>query len=387
MICSNCGANIPDNSTFCSACGAKQAAPVQPNANYVPRHASPATVWDNVQPAAPVQAPVQQQAPAQQPVQAPRTPAKAHKKTNYSALAKNPKVLGIAGGAVALIVVIALVIGMLSGLGGPLVKIASATQKTVKAGNFTADFEIDVDGDSIEGTMFADIDTKNRTVNMLMTFEADGDEITIGIYDGQLFELYDYGSRVYGYTQDIEDQLDEIFDAYEETGSKDMTTLLEDLDELMYDYTGEELSDYFDLEELEVCLKTYGKTVTKEKWLKENLGYEKSKNGGETLYTFEPSICDFLTASVPYFETAFEDSDMYEELMENLDDYGDDLDDEFAIEFTIGVKSGYLSSLDAVVEVEGDEVEIIVDIYDVNRTKLDPAELEELLEEAEDSGY
>ena len=38
-------------------------------------------------------------------------------------------------------------------------------------------------------------------------------------------------------------------------------------------------------------------------------------------------------------------------------------------------------------EVEGDEVEIIVDIYDVNRTKLDPAELEELLEEAEDSGY
>ena len=379
MICSKCGANLPDNSSFCSVCGAKQAAPVQPNMNYVPKHASTPPVWDSVQPAAPAPAPAQRPAPA------PRTPAQPRKKQNYAALAKNPRILGIAGGAVALIVVIALVIGMLSGMGGPLVKIAAAANKTVKAGNFTADFEVEIDGDSVEGTVLADIDTKNRTVSMLMTLDADGEEITIGIYDGQMFGLYDYGGYVYGYTEDIEDQLDEIFDAYEETGSKDMTTLLEDLDELMYDYTGEELSDYFDLEELEKCLKTYAKTASKEKWLKENLGYEKSKDGGETLYTFEPGICDFLVASVPYFETAFEDSDMYEELMENLDDYGDDLDDEFAVELTIGVKSGYLSSLDTVVEVDGEEVEIIVELYDVNKTKLDTAELESLLEEAEDN--
>lgn len=406
MTCPKCGTTVSDNGAFCPNCGANMTAPVQPEARYVPKHAAAepayhsayaAPVWDSVQQPQSPRNPGKTCPNCGKPAengsafcggcgyrfQPPKVPAKPRKKQDYAAMAKNPKVWVPAVAAVALILVVALVIGMVSVIGGPLVKIGAAVQKTMKAGNFTVDYEAEVDGVSVEGTLYADIDTRARTVSMYTVIEGSGVEITMGIYDGQMFGLYDYSGFTYGYTQDIEDELDDIFDAYEESGSKDLGELLEQIDELMYDYMGQELSDYFDLEALEAALKTYIKAAGKEKWLKENLGYAKTRNGGETLYTFEPSLYDFLMASLPYFEDSFEDSDIYDDMMESLEDIGDDLDDEVAVEYTVGVKSGYLSSMELVMEVDGEDVEFILEFYDINKTKLDESELEDMLDEAE----
>ena len=380
MTCSRCGTVLPEGSSVCPVCGNQNDAP------YVPKHAAPngaAQPQQNNMFICPnCGRPVPQGSAfcgtCGQRFAAPKAPAK----KNYSAAAKKTKLWIPAAAAVALILVVALVIGMFSSLGGPLLKIGSAAKKTVDAGNFTADFEAEVDGEGVEGTLYADINVKKRTVSMYITLEMDGDEVIVGIYDGYAFIHYDGYYYSYSDCVDIEDQLDEIFDAYEESGKKDMSELLEDLEELIYNMTWEELSDYVDMDVLEKCLKTYAKAASKEKWLKQNMGFSQSKKSGETLYTFEPELSEFLLASLPYFEEAFEDADMYEELMEDLEDYGDDLDDEFAMEVTIGVKSGYLSSMSGTVEVDGDEMEFTVKIYDVNKTKLDEAELADLLDDA-----
>ena len=375
MTCKNCGSNIPENSVFCPNCGA------QAPAAYEPKHAAPqgricpgcgrtsdgssvfcgycGSRFDT--PAAPV------------------TPANPPRKRAYSAPAKKMKLWVPITAGVALVAVIALVIAMFSSLGGPLVKIGAAAKKTFDSGNFTVEYEVDVDGEGIEGILYADIDVKNREVNILTVLEFDGEEGTIGIYDGYAFMIPPYGKAE---AYDIEDQLDEIFDTYEESEKKDLGELLEQIDELLYDTTGEELSDYFDLEALEEALKTVGKEAAKEKWLETNAGFSKEKKKGEMLYTFEPSLYELVMAVLPYFEDSFEDSDMYDELMEAMDESGDYLDDEFTVEYTFGVKSGYLSTIDVVMEIEGEEVEAVLKIYDVNKTKLDPSELEDLLDEA-----
>lgn len=421
MICPKCGVNVVAEAAFCPECGAKlgEAAPVQPVADYVPKHASPAPARPSVPGQVPVWDSVQQSeqaahAPNQKPTAsaggtcpncgkpvaegvafcgscghrfgAAKAPVKHDPRRRYSAPAKNTKLwIPIAAG-VALLLVVAMVIGILSIAGGPLVKIGAAAQKTMKAGNFTAEFTVEVDGTEVEGIMYADIDAKNRTVSMYTVLENSGAEITIGIYDEQLFTLYKMSGYAFGQTQDIEDALDEIFDAYEETGSGDIGELLEKLDELMYEYSGEELSDYLDFDELETCLVKFGKAANKEKWLKENAGYSKTKEKGETLYTFAPSAYDLLMASLPYFETAFEDSDLYEDMMDSMEEMEDYLDDEAAMEYTIGVKSGYLSSIMVTLEIDGEEVEIGMKLYDVNKTKLDESELQDMLDEAESNG-
>ena len=421
MICSKCGANIPDDANVCPACGAPKVAetPVQPVANtaYVPKHASPdpayrsAPLWDSVQTSAPVSEPARPAgsvcprcgkpvqngiafcggcgyrltAPVSQaPAAAPAAPVRQPRKTGYSAPAKSTKLwIPIAAG-VALFLVVAIVISLFASAGGPMVKIGSAVKKTVNSGNFTADYELEIEGESAEGTIFVDVDVKNREVAMYTYIEVDGVDITWGIYEGTMFMLADYG-YTYGYTEDIQDALDEIFDIYEETGTNNTAELLEQINDLMDEYMGEELSDYVDLKVLEKSLKEFVKDASKKKWLEENLGYSRSKEKGEILHTFTPVVYDFLMATLPYFEDCFEDSEIYENLLEELEDVEDYLGDNVEMELTIGVKSGYLSSVEALVEIEGEELEMYLEVYDVNKTRLNADEMEEMIEEAEDN--
>lgn len=446
MQCTNCGVELKADSKFCPKCGTKapEAAPVRPAMSsaftaagdlsgdpapredkvYVPRHASPeparptaVPVWTGVERSVPADTSfaetelLVEPGPAAKPAvgktcprcahpvaetsafcgtcgyrfaapAAPAAPVRRERSKKYSApAAKNKVWIPIVAG-VALLLVAALVIGLLSIAGGPLVKIGSAVRKTVKAGNFTADYAVEIDGMDVEGLLYADIDVKQRTVMMHTVIEMDGMEVTLAIYDGYMIGVASYGGYNSYMYQDIEDQLDEIFDAYEESEDKDLSEVLEQLNDLMYEYSRQDLTDYLDFDELETSLVKFAKAANREKWLKANAGYSKSGKSGETLYTFAPSPYTFLSAFLPYFETVFEDEDIYEDMMDSLDDIGDEMDDLLELECTIGVKSGYLSSISGYMDMNGDEVEFTVRIYDVNKTKLDEDELEDLLSDA-----
>lgn len=337
-VCPSCGAAGKPDSAFCERCGQRlQAAAPAPSA------ARPA-------------------------VTAPRTERPVRSRP-ASAPAKTRNLMPFILGGVALIVVVALVIGILSLTGGPLVKIGSAAQKTVKSGNFTVDLSMDAGYDSAEATIYVDMDVKARELTLYA--EVEGEQL--GIYDGYFF--FKYGE--YGYAEDISDELDDAFEAYEASTDKDIGVLIEELNELMDD----ELEDFFDLDELEPCVTKFIKAANSESWLKKNAGLTTSKKDGATLYTFAPDFVKLMLATMPYFEKAFLDEDDYDDAMESLEDEDTGLED-VEMELTVGVKSGYLSTIGLYFDPgAGSDMEVSVEIYDVNKTKLDIDELEDILDD------
>lgn len=351
-FCTYCGARMTAGSAFCVQCGKRvredgvSAPPCEPEFAPVPP-VKPVSYRPDTSAGAP--------------------PTRAHRA--YASGKKKSKLLAPILAGVALLVVVALVIALLSILGGPLVKIGAAGQKTMKSGNFTVEFSVDGDGMSgSEGIMYADIDVKERQINLY----GETDDISFGIYDGYIFVTYEDE----GYKEDIEDELDELFDAYEASDSEDIGTLLEELDDMM----NGELSDLLDLDEMETCAATFIKDANTEKWLKDNAGYSKSRENGETLYSFDLDFFQLLQGAMPYFESAFEDEDDYDTLMDEIDEIVDE-EDPYDVVCTIGVKSGYLSSFELEIDDGWDEMTVSMKISDVNKTKLDLDELEQMLDD------
>ena len=346
MFCPKCGAQIADGGRFCPSCGATVA-------QETPAPSAP-PVWDgNVEP---------------QPTRKYSAPLKLQ--------GRDPLIAGIA-----LVLVVILVIGIVaSSLGGPLVKIGSALQKTVEKGNMTVEFEIDVDGESMEGIAMVNIDMKKQDVTLYCEMEMDGMDFVYGIYDGYLVaqvESYYYGT--YCTATDISDELDEMFDSYEEnTDDFNMQDFLDELDDMMYG----ELSELFDFDELENCVNKYVKKLNSESWLKKNAGYKKTSKSGVTYYTFEPALYDFAMASLPFLEKAFEDPDDYEDMMDSMEDSEDYMED-YEVSISIGLKSGYLTKLEAEFDFEGDTMEIYGEITDIGKTEIDVDLLEDMLDEAQ----
>lgn len=342
-FCPDCGTNVAADAQFCGGCGHRFAS-------------SPAPA---------------KKAP----------PAGGGKKfSSFQMPAKGAPILA----GIAIVLVIVLIVGICTswlGLTGPLMKIGSAVEKTVKKGNFTAEFEFDVEGDSAEGLIMMNVDYKKRDLTVYMELEVDGTDSVFGIYDESMFMRMDYGSGSYYNYMDISDYLDGIFDAYEENSEEiDIQELLDQLDDQM----DGELSEVFDFKQLEKCLNTYVKELNSASWLKDNAGYSKESKSGVTYYNFKPDSYDFTVASLPFFEKAFEDPDVYEDVMDEIEDVEEYFDD-VVIEFSIGVKSGYLAALNGEAEIDGDNLEFAISIYDVGETTIDTAELEDLMEEAEEN--
>lgn len=175
MICKNCGKEIADNSRFCTLCGAKQdeqSAPVQqtapvqnetPVSNEVPPQGT-APVSNEVPPqgTAPFenQAPVQPVVdPAGQPTGVPYQPtAPVAKKFDFKKYL--PMLIAIAGGVVAVIIVICVVVNIVSnsGVKGVVNRMEDAVndRDIDKFKELYPDFvveEMDIDEDTMESTL------------------------------------------------------------------------------------------------------------------------------------------------------------------------------------------------------------------------------------------
>ena len=391
MICNRCQNQIEDGSQFCLYCGSRQ----EPAQQWPVEQ----TVWNENPPAG--------NYPQYQPVYAaPRCPQcgnemdpnarfcgicgwstsgmapAAPQYPYYTAkAAKTGMNKGVLVGVVAAaLVLVVLLVGLVTGwfgAKGPVMTVASAASNTLEGGNFTVEFMLDDDYDRVEGVAWVDIDVKKRTVNLLMELEVDDEEGTLAIYDGYLILV----SEGYYEYRDISDVIDEIFDTMEETDTSDpdWEELLEKIDPYLYD----DMNDYVDFDERTGCIKRYIKNLNNTSWMKENAGYRTESRNGVKFHILEPEMDKFLPASVACMEDAFKDPDDFADLMEEMDRL-DELSDEIDIKAAFGIKGGKLTVLDVEMEIEGDELTVEAEFSDIGRTKLDPKDLEDLLEEAKD---
>ncbi|MBQ9148932.1 MAG: zinc-ribbon domain-containing protein [Oscillospiraceae bacterium] len=412
MKCSTCGAQLPENSTFCVECGARVEAKAGNGGSFFSNagdlggepSAPVASVWDTYHQAAPAaeQPPVQQpprkcpgcgavladgdmfcvncgldlrsgQKPAaERRAPQPKTPAPAVR-TKVTKSSRG-MLIGIGAGALALILLV-VIIGAATGwfgLVGPGAQMLSAAEKTLKKGNFTVEFEMSDGYGDYEGTALVDIDVKKREVQLYMEMDSDGDEMIIAIYDGYLLTHYvDYD---YYYAEKISSELDDIFDAYESARSGDREEIADMLEDMGLDE--DDVEDYMDLEELEKSIRNLVKKLNNKSWLQDNAGYSTRKDAGATIHSLEPDVEDLLIAVLEILEPAFQDEDDYEDAVDEVE-YIDDVD----VLVEIGIKSGYLVSVDMEYADDWDEMELHAAFTEIGKTKIDEAELEELLDE------
>ena len=355
MRCTNCGAELGEGNSFCTYCGAQQSAPVGYDAGY------------NSNPyGGDVYVP-------------PITPKK--KKS------KSPLGLMIAAGVAGLLV-ITIILGLCTnwfGLYGPISRIAVAGNNTVKKGNFTLEMTTETEGGNEAETLIQmDIDLKKRTLTMLV--ESEGTDYWtnlnytsyIAIYDGYAIEgkVYEDGRETFS-KQDISDDIEKIFDAYEDAKDLNWDDLLETIEE----ETDLDLTDYIDIKAFKKCVKQYGRKLNNNKWLKENAGYSKSKKNGVTFYEFEPNNYKFLKSSLEFFQPAFEDEDDYDTIMDGLKGIKSDLN-KVDLELAFGVKGNKLVEINAKVDVNGAEVEVSMEFKNIGKTTLDEDFLESMLDKA-----
>lgn len=400
MFCTKCGAQVADGASFCTRCGAPVAGDQQPAA--APEaQASPAfqqeptfVAPDYSQFVPPQAADPNQQAAQQAPGcdQYDQTP-------NYNSYGQTPvygeppvpeaprkkrTALFLALGAVAVICVVAVVVGFLTnwfGYAGPLHQITKALNNTNEAQNMTIDMEFTIAGESFQGTIAVDMDRDNRELTMLATMEMYDQNITYAFYNNQM--LVSMGD--YCYAQDMSAEMEEMWDALDDTGAEisltdiDWEELAKDMD--VYD----EIKEYIDFDELNQCVATYSHHLNSSSWLKENAGYSKS-GGSETVYQFDLPIVNFLSATAEDFAPAFKDSDDYASLKDQIKALEDQVDD-FQMVMSIGVCDDLLSSFK--VKISGidevDTIDVELTFSKIGSTKIDTDALDELAQNAGES--
>lgn len=388
MICKHCGSTVEDNMRFCPYCGTAMTAP-QPEAPVqnaisfaAPQPETPAQEaisFAAPQPEAPVREAISFAAPQPESTHAPvipgfPTPTKKQKKKHPVAIT-----LSIIAG----ILVIALVAGWLTnwfGFYGPAAKIYKAAEKTLDSGSFTIEITNKSDGHSETYTCEVEIDVDRRDLTIVIADE--NDIVTFAIYEGYRLAYYDYGDYGSGYSKvDMSDEIDDFFDAMEETKDFDLEDFLDEVGLL------DRLEDYVDIDRFEKSAKSMYRNLNSSSWLKKNAGYSKEKENGVTVYTFNPNLYDLAVATLEEFENCFEDEDDYDDLMDGLDDFRKYLK-KMDVTVSVGVKNGKLSSFEYSTRYnDGDKSSTKLEFINIGSTNIDEDLLDEIMDLAKLSSF
>lgn len=291
----------------------------------------------------------------------------------YSGKAYRPKrKVGLVLGIIAAVLAVIVLVGVLTnwfGFYGPVTKTVLGAQKTLlKKGSFTMEYQLE-DGDEV--TMYVELNPDKRHLQVY----AEVDDAEMAIYDGYYIERYEYDGQSYYHCMDISDQLDEVFDKYEETKGKkfDIEELLESIDEDLY----EEAEEYIEFDEVKKCVIKCFRKLNSNSWLKENAGFKKSSSNGVTYYKFDvdmySSAKDLLKTMKPIFKDD-DDYDMIEDGLKESKSYLRDME----IEAKVGLKWGKLVS----VEVDAMDVAFEVKFTDIGKTSINDSDMEDFLSEA-----
>ena len=371
MICKHCGSELQEGSLFCTVCGQKVTS--SGDDYFAPGYIPPAEPAGEV-PETPsfggYEAPAYggYEAPGYSDVDASSAAGSAESITTPEKPKGKGLKMGLLLGSIGLVLVVGVVIWcVMMMFGGPVTDITMAFEDMLDEGNFTV--EMEMDGDEV--TIMVDMDMDAREMTMYM--ETDG--IVVAIYDGYAITSYRGNCQA----EDISDELDDMFDRYEEYGREeiDWEELLNSIDKDAYD----EACEYIDFDALDDCLASYFKTINDEDWLEEYAGFSESSKRGITYYTFEPDLYDFAVASLKEFENVVVDPDDFDDMMDELKDVKSEMR-EAEIEIVVGLDGSDLASISFSGEIDGDREEFSIEFSDIGDTVIDIDELEDLLDEA-----
>ena len=374
MKCINCGHEYPIGK-FCPSCGTP--APEASTQSSLAADFEEQPVFETYANPEPETYAPQAEAPAPT-YHPPVTPVMPAKRKHFGA------VIAV---ILALVLIAGAVIGVLALAGnGPANAIGGGLKKVLKSETFNFDVTLDVEGETMNYVGTIEFNPEEYILNVYMdaSYTGDDEKVTLCIYDGQAFSVAKDGSdKYYEYAEIDEDTMEEFFDYYLEYADlnpnkkDDVLIILEEIDDL----SDGELSEIVDLDVLAECITEYVGAHNDKKWLEENAGFSQEKKDGTTYYTYEPNLYELADASLPFFEEAFEDEDVYEEGVELIEDSRGDMKN-ISLEITFGVKSGYLTSV--AMDVEGAQIE--VEFSDFGKAELDYDELDDLASECK-KGY
>lgn len=359
MICKHCNCEIDEGGAFCSSCGApvdkQQSAPDQaPLYTNGTADSTSATIVN-------------------QPV-----PAKKRSSVGRPSSFTKPGKKVLIGGCVAIVLIVALLIGICSnwfGFYGPATKIALATKNTFQAGSFTANIKVKVNNETAKGSLKAVYNFDKHDITVHYT-EEDREYL---LTDEILYVYYEGKNQTHCYVQSYSEELEEFWDAFDESGD------MEDLIEFLEDTFDICIEDYVNTKKVKSCGTSLLQKLNNTSWLKDYLGYSASASDGVKLYSFAPSSNYKLASEVlEIFEDCFIDEDDYEEVKDGLRDSKSEIND-MKISASIGVKHSKLTSISCKYKDDSETITYSITFSDIGSTKLKDSTIAELIEKYRNS--
>ena len=373
MLCRVCNKEIADGSKFCMFCGSSQeqvapAEPVQP----APMPEQPVIPAEPVQPAPMPEQPVIYTEPVQ-----PENP-KPKKRLGL--------ILGIVGGLAAIALIVLLVVSLGGGSNGPWQNISDAMMHTFEDGEFTFDLTLDFMGESgtIHGSM--DIDMEERELDLYVEMNSPEETGITVIHDGYSAVYSNdpwYGE--YWEYEDVRQDLQMVFLYLSQM--QNSSAMMEDMDltQLMMltnPYAYEELIEIIDLDKLEEVQAAMERNYADEQWLAEYMGYSTRQDGKETVYRFDIDIFKLLEGTLITAKPAFKDPAALDQAMAELQRGAKEIGDLPKISMELRTRGNDLTAMGIFMAVDDEQVNILLEISDLDRSELDEDKLEAFLEEA-----
>lgn len=230
---------------------------------------------------------------------------------------------------------------------------------------------------TISGDLKIALDMEEKQLSMYGQAITDGEMVTAVVHDGWAV-FFDYTTDEYS-KSDVSEELNKLFEDNEE--DFDLTQILSEED---LELVGEVL-------DLEKALELLKEKFSDPEQLKEAFNYSTTVEGATVIHTFRPDLFALLCEALGSLEDAFEDEDIYEEIMDELEDMQDEVDDGDVVlqtELTLTQTGDIITKLDLNIikiydGVEND-IDLSVTISDIGTTELDLEMLDEILDELEE---
>ncbi len=263
---------------------------------------------------------------------------------------------------------------------GPAEQIGEALQEYKDLKNLTMEMQIEADGQVIEATMQFAVDLSKRELTMVIEMEMDGQKASMALYNGYM--ITEENGQVM--CQDMREDLNAIFDAYEEAmadmGKEEIN--LEDMDweALIKQIAGEDVNmdEVIHTDKITPCLLAFLNKFNDVEWLEENAGYKQKEKDGVILHKYDVNLYDFIMASVKEFKDIFVNPEDYREMIDAMEEDKGEIDG-YNIQFAFGIKDEKLFSLELEVE---DIVAVRAELSKPNKTDIDTEALQDMLDKA-----